>query len=73
VVKSSQRKVIVQDKSVSIGLACTTFGVSEICYCYRSALNDENEEIAIWLLLVTSFGVLDGITNGCIVFNVSWN
>jgi len=54
VVKSSQRKVIVQDKSVSIGLACTTFGVSEICYCYRSALNDENEEIAIWFLRLTT-------------------
>ena len=57
-VKPSQRKVMahwaVQDKSVSIVLACTTFGISETCYRYRPVLNDENEEIADWLLRLTA-------------------
>ena len=44
----------VQDKSVSIVLACTTFGISETCYRYRPVLNDENEEIADWLLRLTA-------------------
>lgn len=43
VAKPSQRKVIVQwvvqNKSVSIGLACATFGISETCYRYRRVLN----------------------------------
>ncbi len=39
---------------VSIVLACTTFGISETCYCYRPMRNDENEEIADWLLLLTA-------------------
>lgn len=57
-VKPSQRKVIarwaVQDKSVSIVLACTTFGISETCYRYRPMRSDENEEIADWLLRLTA-------------------
>lgn len=57
-VKPSQRKVIaqwvVQNKSVSIGLACATFGISETCYRYRRVLNAENEEIADWLLQLTT-------------------
>jgi len=44
----------VHDKSVSIVLACTTFGISETCYRYRPVLNDENEEIADWLLRLTA-------------------
>lgn len=44
----------VKDKSVSIVLACTTFGISETCYRYRPALSDENEEIADWLLRLTT-------------------
>ncbi len=57
-VKPSQRKMIaqrvVQNKSVSIGLACATFGISETCYRYRRVLNAENEEIADWLLRLTT-------------------
>jgi len=45
---------VVQNKSVSIILACTTFGISENCYRYRPVLNDENEEIADWLLRLTA-------------------
>jgi len=58
VVKPSQRKVMeqwaVQNKSISIVLVCTTFGVSETCYRYRPALNDDNEEIANWSLSLTT-------------------
>jgi len=43
----------VQDKSVSIGLTCATFGIFETCYRYRRILNAENEEIADWLLRLT--------------------
>ena len=57
-VRPSQCKVIaqwaVQDKSVSMILACATFGISETCYRYRPALNDENEEIASWLIRLTA-------------------
>lgn len=44
----------VQEKLVSIVLACATFGISETCYHYRRVLNAENEEIADWLLRLTS-------------------
>jgi putative transposase len=44
----------VQEKFVSIVLACATFGISETCYRYRRILNAENEEIADWLLRLTS-------------------
>lgn len=59
----------VQDKFVSIVLACATFGIYEICYRYRPVLNDENEEIADWLLrlrLVTSAGALDCASFICV-------
>lgn len=45
---------VVQEKFVSIVLACATFGISETCYRYRRTLNAENEEIADWLLRLTS-------------------
>ncbi|MCW5599574.1 MAG: hypothetical protein KIT59_10775 [Nitrosomonas sp.] len=35
-------------------MACATFGISETCYRYRPVLDDENEEIADWLLRMTS-------------------
>ena len=57
-VKPSQRKVMaqwaVQGKSVSIVLACATFCISETCYRYRPLHNDENDEIADWLLSLTA-------------------
>lgn len=45
---------VVQNKSVRIVLACATFGISETCYRYRRVLNAENEEIADWLLRLTT-------------------
>ena len=44
----------VQGKSVSIVLACATFCISETCYRYRPLHNDENDEIADWLLSLTA-------------------
>ncbi|MFK5996600.1 MAG: IS3 family transposase [Rhodobacterales bacterium] len=39
---------------VSIALSCRTFSVSESCYRYDRQLNDENAEIAEWLVKLTS-------------------
>lgn len=43
----------VESKAVSIVLACKWFGVSESCYRYAPKLNDENQQIADWLLKLT--------------------
>jgi len=39
-------KTAVEQRGVSIALACRAFGVSETCYRYSPKLKDENEEIA---------------------------
>jgi len=58
VVKPSARKVIakwaVSERQISIKLACITFCISQTCYRYEALLNDENEEIADWLLRLTT-------------------
>jgi putative transposase len=46
-------KRAVQDKGVSIGLACQAFAVSASCYRYAPKLGDENQQIADWLLKLT--------------------
>lgn len=38
---------------VSIRLACAAFGISQSCYRYEHRLNDENAQIADWLLRLT--------------------
>lgn len=57
-VKPSARKVIakwaVSERQISIKLACITFCISQTCYRYEALLNDENEEIADWLLRLTT-------------------
>jgi len=40
----------VEDKGVSIRVACRAFDISESCYRYETKLSDENAEIAGWLL-----------------------
>lgn len=56
--KPSQRKEMAQqvvaNRQVSISLACRTFMVSESCYRYQPLLNSENEEIADWLIKLTT-------------------
>jgi putative transposase len=43
----------VEEKAVTIKLACQAFGVSESCYRYVAKLSDENQLIADWLLKIT--------------------
>ncbi|WP_442809227.1 IS3 family transposase [Trinickia soli] len=57
VLKPSRRremaKQVVQQRRVSIRVACAVFGISESCYRYEAKLNTQNEEIADWLLRIT--------------------
>jgi putative transposase len=57
VVKPSQRremaKSAVNDRHISIRLACSLFEVSETCYRYQPKLSSENAEIADWLIRLT--------------------
>lgn len=56
-VKPSRRKELavkaVNAKSVSIRIACETFGISETCYRYSARLSSENAEIVDWLIRLT--------------------
>ena len=45
---------VVQRDGISIKLACTTFGISETCYRYEARLSGENQQIADWLLRLTT-------------------
>jgi putative transposase len=44
----------VQEKGVTIRMACLAFGISESCYRYEAKLGDENSEIADWLIRLTN-------------------
>lgn len=46
-------KEAVEHRGLSIRLACETYGISETCYRYQAKLNDENAEIADWLVRLT--------------------
>ena len=56
--KASQRREMavkaVEAKRVSIALACRTFQISETCYHYERKFDDENAEIADWLVRLTA-------------------
>jgi putative transposase len=58
VVKPSRRKELalwaVETKQISIRQACATFSISETCYRYHPLLANESEEIADWLLRLTT-------------------
>jgi len=43
----------VEDRGVSITLACRTFGLSETCYRYSPKLNAENDQIGDLLISLT--------------------
>lgn len=43
----------VQDKGLSIRVACVAFRISESCYRYERKMSAENDEIADWLLCLT--------------------
>jgi putative transposase len=57
VVRPSRRREMarkaVEEKSVTIRLACAAFAISETCYRYEPKLSEENEEIADWLIRLT--------------------
>jgi len=57
VVRPSRRREMaqraVQDRGVSIRIACEAFRVSQTCYRYVAKKDAENEEIANWLLRLT--------------------
>lgn len=44
----------VQKHNIKVALACRTFSISETCYRYGHKLDSENEEIADWLLRLTT-------------------
>lgn len=46
--------VAVERHGVSVRFACICLGVSTSCYYYQSKLNPENEQIACWLLRLTT-------------------
>lgn len=43
----------VQDRSLSVRLACEASGISQTCYRYIAKAHVENEEITNWLLRLT--------------------
>jgi len=43
----------VQEKQVTVRLACKAFRISEYCYRYEAKLSEENELIADWLIRLT--------------------
>ena len=45
---------IVQARSVSIRFACVCLSISETCYRYQAKLSGENQQIADWLLRLTT-------------------
>jgi len=57
VVKPSRRremaKQVVEQKGVSVRLACMSFVISKTCYRYQPKLSDENARIADWLIRLT--------------------
>lgn len=46
-------KAAVEQRQVSVRLACAAVGISETCYRYQPKLSDENDEIAQWLIRLT--------------------
>ena len=47
-------KTAVERDGISVQLACKTFGISETCYRYEAKLSSENQQIADWLLRLTT-------------------
>jgi len=58
VVRPSRRREMarkaVEQRQISIRMACRLLGISETCYRYRAKLSDENAHIADWLLRLTT-------------------
>lgn len=58
IIAPSRRRELAQkavnEKDISIRLSCELFSISETCYRYEAKLDDENAQIADWLLRLTS-------------------
>jgi putative transposase len=58
VVRPSRRKEMaktaVEQRGLSVRLACRAFSISETCYRYQAKLSDDNALIADWLLRLTT-------------------
>ena len=52
--RKEMAKKAVEERGVSIRLACTAFNISETCYRYQPKLSGENALIADWLLRLTT-------------------
>ncbi|MCF7981799.1 MAG: IS3 family transposase [Pseudomonadales bacterium] len=52
--RKEMAKNIVVDRQVSIRFACICMGISETCYRYEAKLSSENQQIADWLLRLTT-------------------
>lgn len=70
-------KNVVEQKGITVTLACETFGISQTCYRHQPKLATENDIIADWLLRLTTaqkgwgFGLcFDHLRN---VKKFSWN
>ncbi len=46
-------KKAVDERGITVRLACRAFSISETCYRYEPKLSDENDEIADWLIRLT--------------------
>ena len=44
---------LVANKGITVRLACEIMDISETCYRYQAKLNNENAEIADWLIRLT--------------------
>lgn len=57
-VRPSQRKKMaekaIEERKVSVALACRAYCISESCLRYQTKLSDENAEIASWLMRLTT-------------------
>ncbi len=47
-------KQVVKDRQTSIRQACEMFSISQTCYRYEARCRAENDEIADWLIRLTS-------------------
>lgn len=47
-------QLAVQNKGISVRLACAAVGISETCYRYQPQLDAENGLIADWLIRLTT-------------------
>jgi len=77
VVKPSRRRDIAKTAvckgRLNVRQACEAFSISQTCFRYTALLNDENEEIADWLLRLTQAHRHWGFQLCFLVKGFGWN